>query len=295
MHQYLNFIRDIRDRGHQSPDRTGTGTKKLHGYMMCFDLTKGFPLVTTKRTYFKGVVAELLWFLRGDTNIKYLVDNGVHIWSSWANAQGELGPVYGRQWRKWEAVRENLDPESLQDYYVEEIDQLAEVLHSLKHNPFSRRHIITAWNPAVLPEEKSSHATNIRMGKQVLPPCHMTVQFHVHHDPKRGYVLSSQMYQRSADAYLGVPFNIASYALLTHLVAKHLGYEVGEFVWMGGDCHLYNNHAAQVEELLTRSPLPLPQIELPYDPSTPLDELEISDIVLHDYVSHPAIPAPVAV
>lgn len=295
MKQYLDLVRDIAQLGHLTDDRTGVGTRSLFGHQMRFNLAEGFPMVTTKRTFFKGVVAELLWFLRGETNIKFLVDNGVHIWDEWADARGELGPVYGAQWRNWQAVREQIDPENPQDYYVEPIDQIAELLHNLKNNPFSRRHIVSAWNPAVLPVEGRKHEDNVRLGRQALPPCHTLFQFHVRRDSERGYVLSCQLYQRSADVFLGVPFNIASYALLTHLIAKHLNYEVGDFVWTGGDCHLYSSHTEQVAELLTRSPLPLPTLKLDYPADKPLHELEISDIVLDGYESHPAIKAPVAV
>lgn len=251
---------------------------------MRFNLQEGFPLVSLKKTFFKGVVVELLWMLRGGTNIKWLHEHGVHIWDEWALPNGDLGPVYGAQWREWQSTN---------GFHIDQIDQL---LSNLAERPFSRRHVISAWNPDDLPEESGSPTQNARAGLMALAPCHCLFQFDVAPDPLGGKpILSCQLYQRSADAFLGVPFNIASYALLTHMVAYQLGYQVGDFIWTGGDCHLYSNHCEQVEEMLKREPLPLPSITLDYPASTPIWEVEPSEISLHDYQHHDAIAAPVAV
>ena len=264
MQVYLDLLRHVLTTGQRKADRTGTGTLSVFGHQMRFDLQAGFPLVTTKRVHFKSVVHELLWFIRGDTNTRYLRENGVTIWDEWADANGELGPVYGKQWRSWPAP----DGRS--------IDQLAQVIAQIKANPDSRRHIVSAWNVADLPA-------------MALAPCHCLFQFHVA-DGK----LSCQLYQRSADLFLGVPFNIASYALLTHMVAQVTGLEAGDFIWTGGDCHIYLNHLDQVREQLSRAPFPLPTLRL--NPAvTRIDDFVFEDIELLDYQHHPAIKAPVAI
>ena len=264
MQVYLDLLRHVLTTGQRKADRTGTGTLSVFGHQMRFDLQAGFPLVTTKRVHFKSVAHELLWFIRGDTNTRYLRENGVTIWDEWADADGELGPVYGKQWRSWPAP----DGRS--------IDQLAQVIAQIKANPDSRRHIVSAWNVADLPA-------------MALAPCHCLFQFHVA-DGK----LSCQLYQRSADLFLGVPFNIASYALLTHMVAQVTGLEPGDFIWTGGDCHLYLNHLDQVREQLSRAPFPLPTLRL--NPAvTRIDDFVFEDIELLGYQHHPAIKAPVAV
>jgi len=264
MQVYLDLLRHVLTAGQDKADRTGTGTLSVFGHQMRFDLQAGFPLVTTKRVHFKSVVHELLWFIRGDTNTRYLRENGVTIWDEWADANGELGPVYGKQWRSWPAP----DGRS--------IDQLAQVIAQIKANPDSRRHIVSAWNVADLPD-------------MALAPCHCLFQFHVA-DGK----LSCQLYQRSADLFLGVPFNIASYALLTHMVAQVADLEPGDFIWTGGDCHLYLNHLDQVREQLSRAPFPLPTLRL--NPAvTRIDDFVFDDIELLAYQHHPAIKAPVAV
>ena len=264
MQVYLDLLRHVLTTGQGKADRTGTGTLSVFGHQMRFDLQAGFPLVTTKRVHFKSVAHELLWFIRGETNTRYLRENGVTIWDEWADANGELGPVYGKQWRSWPA------PDG------RTIDQLAQVIAQIKANPDSRRHIVSAWNVADLPG-------------MALAPCHCLFQFHVA-DGK----LSCQLYQRSADLFLGVPFNIASYALLTHMVAQVTGLEPGEFIWTGGDCHLYLNHLDQVREQLARTPLALPTLRL--NPAIScIDDFRFEDIELLDYQHHPAIKAPVAI
>ncbi len=264
MEQYLNLIKDVLDNGHFKNDRTGTGTLSVFGRQLRFDLGQGFPLVTTKKVHFRSVVYELLWFLRGDTNVRFLQDNGVRIWNEWADASGELGPVYGAQWRSWPAPDGST------------IDQLGEVVAQLKTNPDSRRLVVNAWNVADL-------------GKMALAPCHTLFQFYVA-DGK----LSCQLYQRSADLFLGVPFNIASYALLTRMVAQVAGLAPGEFVHTFGDAHLYSNHLEQVREQLSRSPLPPPTLHL--DPCVQnLDDFTFESLELVNYRHHAAIPAPVAV
>ncbi|MES1993202.1 MAG: thymidylate synthase [Pseudomonadota bacterium] len=264
MQIYLELLRHVLTTGQRKADRTGTGTLSVFGHQMRFDLRTGFPLVTTKRVHFKSVAHELLWFIRGDTNTRYLRENGVTIWDEWSDANGELGPVYGKQWRSWPAP----DGRS--------IDQLAQVIAQIKANPDSRRHIVSAWNVADLPD-------------MALAPCHCLFQFHVA-DGK----LSCQLYQRSADLFLGVPFNIASYALLTHMVAQVTDLEPGDFIWTGGDCHLYLNHLDQVREQLSRAPFPLPTLRL-NPAATRIDDFVFEDIELLDYQHHPAIKAPVAV
>jgi thymidylate synthase len=262
--QYLDFMRHVRDHGHRKDDRTGTGTLSVFGYQMRFALEAGFPLVTTKRVHTRSIIHELLWFLAGDTNVRYLRDNGVTIWDEWADANGELGPIYGYQWRSWPA------PDG------RHIDQLSEVVTQIRKNPDSRRLIVSAWNVGDIPRMK-------------LPPCHAFFQFYVA-DGK----LSCQLYQRSADIFLGVPFNIASYALLTHLVAQQTGLRVGDFVWTGGDCHLYLNHLEQVDEQLSREPFPPPQLVIKSKPGS-LFGYRYEDFEIAGYRCHPAISAPVAV
>ncbi|HEY3858128.1 MAG TPA: thymidylate synthase [Gammaproteobacteria bacterium] len=264
MKQYLELLRRVRDEGVAKSDRTGTGTRSVFGHQMRFDLAQGFPAVTTKKLHFRSIIHELLWFLKGETNIAYLKDNGVSIWDEWADENGDLGPVYGYQWRSWPA------PDG------RHIDQIARVMQQLKDTPDSRRIIVSAWNVADLDE-------------MALQPCHAFFQFYVA-DGK----LSCQMYQRSADLFLGVPFNIASYALLTHMVAQQVDLKLGDFVWTGGDCHLYNNHLQQVEEQLKRDPLPLPHLVIKRRPPS-LFDYAFEDFEIVGYQSHSAIKAPVAV
>ena len=264
MQQYQDLLRLVRDHGTRKADRTGTGTLSVFGHQMRFDLRRGFPLVTTKKVHLKSVVHELLWFLRGDTNVAYLREHGVSIWDEWADADGELGPVYGKQWRSWPTP----DGGS--------IDQIAEVLHQLRTQPDSRRIIVSAWNVGEL-------------SKMALMPCHAFFQFHVAEGR-----LSCQLYQRSADLFLGVPFNIASYALLTHMVAEQCALDVGDFVWTGGDCHLYLNHLEQVDLQLAREPRPLPTLAILRRPHS-LFDYAFDDFDFRGYDPHPAIRAPVAV
>ena len=272
MKTYLNLLRHILDHGTTKSDRTGTGTISVFGHQMRFDLAEGFPAVTTKKLHFKSIIHELLWFLDGDTNIRYLNENGVRIWDDWATEGGELGPVYGAQWRNWIA------PDGRR------IDQISQLLADLRNRPDSRRHIISAWNPALLPDESRSPKENVALGLQALPPCHTMFQFHVA-DGK----LSCQMYQRSADVFLGVPFNIASYSLLTMMIAQVVGLEPGDFVHTFGDVHIYLNHLEQVETQLSREPLPLPEMEI--NPEI----RNLFDFRYEDFQCHPAIRAPIAV
>ena len=264
MQPYLDLLRHVRGHGQRKADRTGTGTLSVFGHQMRFDLARGFPLVTTKRVHVKSVVVELLWFLRGESNVRYLNERGVTIWNEWADADGELGPVYGVQWRSWPA------PDGSR------IDQIANLIADIKRNPDSRRLIVSAWNVGEIPRMK-------------LPPCHAFFQFYVA-DGK----LSCQLYQRSADLFLGVPFNVASYALLTHMVAQQCDLAVGDFVWTGGDCHLYRNHLDQVDEQLGREPFALPRLALKRRPPSIFD-YELEDIEVVGYQHHPAIKAPVDV
>lgn len=295
MNQYLDLVAKIYHTGVLlSPDgeRTGTGTRSVYGALMKFNLADGFPLVTTKSTFFRGVKEELLWFLRGETNSRSLEEKGVNIWKEWAHpTTGELGPVYGKMWREWPTIVESNDPNDSQTYNPSAVDQLIRLLSELKTDPHSRRHIVTAWNPDLLPHPRRSHKENVEKGRQVLPPCHTMWQVHIDGEGK----VHLNLYQRSADVFLGVPFNIASYALLLMMIAHHLGREVGTFNWMGGDCHLYTNHEQQVQELLARTPLALPTVSLNYESNTPLWEVQAEDIVLNNYTCLPAIKAPVAV
>ena len=264
MEQYHQLLRHILQNGHKKEDRTGTGTLSVFGYQMRFDLAKGFPLVTTKKLHLKSIIYELLWFLNGDTNIKYLKDHGVSIWDEWADANGNLGPVYGYQWRSWPGRN------------GEQIDQISKLMDQLKKKPDSRRHIVTAWNPA-------------DVDQMALPPCHAMFQFYVA-DGK----LSCQLYQRSCDTFLGLPFNIASYALLVHMIAQQCDLEPGEFVWTGGDVHIYNNHFEQVQLQLTRKPYPLPTLAIKRKPAS-LFEYQFDDFQILNYQAHPGIKAPIAV
>jgi len=264
LHQYLDLLRRIRAEGATKTDRTGTGTTSVFGHQMRFDLAAGFPLVTTKKLHTRSIFVELLWFLRGDTNIAWLKDNKVSIWDEWADADGDLGPVYGKQWRSWACPDGST------------VDQITQVVEMIRKTPDSRRLIVSAWNPADIEH-------------MALPPCHCLFQFYV-----AGGKLSCQLYQRSADVFLGVPFNIASYALLTHMIAQVTGLEVGDFVHTFGDAHLYSNHMEQAELQLSREPLPLPRLELNPDVKD-LFAFTMDDIKVVDYRSHPHIAAPVAV
>lgn len=264
MKQYLTFLNHILQNGTAKTDRTGTGTISTFGYQMRFDLSEGFPLVTTKKLHLKSIIYELLWFLRGDTNIKYLNDHGVTIWNEWADSNGDLGPVYGKQWRAWKTADGTV------------VDQVSEVIKQIKSNPDSRRLIISAWNVGELAHMK-------------LPPCHLLIQFYVANKK-----LSCQLYQRSADAFLGVPFNIASYALLTYMIAQQCDLDVGEFIWTGGDCHIYSNHLEQVNLQLSRTPYPAPKLIIKRKAAS-ISEYEFEDFEIVDYQYHAGIKAAVAV
>ncbi len=264
MKQYLNFLQHILEKGTWKEDRTGTGTYSVFGYQMRFDLSIGFPLVTTKKLHLKSIIHELLWFLNGDTNIRYLNDNNVRIWNEWADDKGDLGPIYGKQWRSWHA----------QDGQV--IDQMASLIEQLTTNPNSRRLIINSWNVG-------------EIDKMALPPCHLLFQFYVANNK-----LSCQLTQRSADAFLGVPFNIASYSLLTHMIAQQCHFDVGEFIWSGGDCHIYVNHLEQVKTQLLRAPFPLPTLYIRKKPDT-LFDYQFDDFEFHNYQAHSVIKGSVAV
>ena len=275
MKQYLDLLQHILDNGHQKGDRTGTGTKSVFGYQMRFNLEEGFPLLTTKKVHLRSIIHELLWLINGDTNIKYLHDNKVSIWDEWADENGDLGPIYGAQWRNWNN---------------EGIDQIADLIDSIKNNPNSRRHIVTAWNPSVLPDEKSKDfAKNVADGKAALPPCHAFFQFYVA-DNK----LSCQLYQRSADVFLGVPFNIASYSLLTMMIAQVCGLGLGDFVHTFGDVHIYNNHLEQVKLQLSREPRQLPTMKLNPEVKSIFD-FKYEDFKLENYNPHDAIKADVSI
>ena len=264
MRNYLDLMADILATGASKTDRTGTGTLSVFGRQLRFDLSQGFPLVTTKKLHLRSIIYELLWFLNGDTNVKYLRDNGVTIWDEWADENGELGPVYGHQWRSWPAPN------------GQTIDQISQVINQIKTKPDSRRHIVTAWNPA-------------EVDKMALPPCHAMFQFYVANNK-----LSCQLYQRSADYFLGVPFNIASYALLTHMFAQQCDLEPGDFVWTGGDVHLYTNHLDQARLQLAREPFPLPKLNILRKPESIFD-YRFEDFQIEGYQSHPTIKAPIAV
>jgi len=274
---YLDLMRHVRDHGVQKGDRTGTGTRSIFGHQMRFDLAAGFPLVTTKKVHLKSIIHELLWFIKGETNTDYLRDNGVKIWDEWADDAGDLGPVYGYQWRNWPT------PDG------RHIDQIAELVGQIKARPNSRRLIISAWNVADLPDESISPQANVALGKMALAPCHAFFQFYVAEGR-----LSCQLYQRSADIFLGVPFNIASYALLTMMLAQVCDLEPGDFVHTFGDAHLYSNHAEQVATQLSREPFPLPTMRLNPDVKSIFD-FTFDDFELLDYQSHPGIRAPIAI
>ena len=274
MKQYLDLVKHVIETGVQKGDRTGTGTKSVFGYQMRFDLNEGFPMVTTKKVHLKSIIHELLWFLKGETNIAYLKENGVRIWDEWADENGDLGPVYGYQWRNWNG---------------EEIDQIMELIETLKTNPNSRRMLISAWNPSVLPDTSVSFAENVANNKAALPPCHAFFQFYVA-DGK----LSCQLYQRSADIFLGVPFNIASYALFTMMVAQVCGLGYGDFIHTFGDAHIYNNHIEQLELQLSREPKPLPTMRLNSEVKNIFD-FTYEDFTLENYEPHPAIKGQVSV
>jgi len=275
--QYLDLMRHVRDHGTRKGDRTGTGTISIFGYQMRFDLSAGFPLVTTKRVHLKSIIHELLWFLRGDTNIAYLKEHGVTIWDEWATDTGELGPIYGYQWRSWPAPN------------GEHIDQIAALIEQIRTRPDSRRLIVSAWNVADLPDESISPQANVARGRMALAPCHAFFQFYVVNGR-----LSCQLYQRSADVFLGVPFNIASYALLTMMVAQVCGLKPGDFVHTFGDAHLYSNHMEQVKTQLDREPFPLPAMKLNPDVKDIFD-FTFDDFELTGYESHPPIRAPIAI
>jgi thymidylate synthase len=274
MKQYLDLVKYVLENGNQKGDRTGTGTKSVFGYQMRFDLNEGFPMVTTKKLHLKSIIYELLWFLKGDTNIAYLQENGVKIWDAWADKNGNLGPVYGHQWRNWNS---------------EEIDQISELINELKTNPNSRRMLVSAWNPSVLPDISKSFSENVANNKAALPPCHAFFQFYVS-DGK----LSCQLYQRSADIFLGVPFNIASYALLTMMIAQVCELELGEYIHTFGDAHIYNNHFEQVELQLSREPKSLPKMIL--NPAIKnIFDFTFEDFTLEGYEPHALIKGSVAV
>ena len=274
MKQYLDLVKHVLEKGELKADRTGTGTKSVFGYQMRFDLSEGFPMVTTKKLHLKSIIHELLWFLKGDTNIKYLKDNGVNIWNAWADPSGDLGPVYGFQWRNW-----NNDG----------IDQISNLISDLKNNPSSRRHLISAWNPSVLPDTSKSFEINVANGKAALPPCHAFFQFHVINGK-----LSCQLYQRSADIFLGVPFNIASYSLLTLMIAQVCNLEAGDFIHTFGDAHIYKNHFEQMKLQLTREPRKLPIIKINKQVKNIFD-FKFDDFILENYDPHPHIKGKVAV
>lgn len=274
MQQYLDLIRHIKANGVTKTDRTGTGTQSVFGYQMRFDLSEGFPMVTTKKLHLKSIIYELLWFLKGDTNIAYLQKNGVRIWNEWADKEGNLGPVYGHQWRNWNS---------------EGLDQIKEVIHTIKTNPDSRRMLISAWNPSVLPDTSVSFEENVANNKAALPPCHAFFQFYVAEGK-----LSCQLYQRSADVFLGVPFNIASYALLTLMMAQVCELEAGDFVHTFGDAHIYSNHKEQIELQLSRTPKSLPSMKM--NPKVKdLFDFTFEDFELINYDPHPLIKGSVAI
>ncbi len=274
MKQYIDLVKHVLEHGNEKGDRTGTGTKSVFGYQMRFDLNDGFPMVTTKKLHLKSIIHELLWFIKGDTNIKYLQDNGVKIWNDWADENGDLGPVYGHQWRNWNS---------------DDIDQLQEVIKTIKKNPDSRRMLVAAWNPSVLPDTSVSFSENVANNKAALPPCHAFFQFYVANGK-----LSCQLYQRSADIFLGVPFNIASYALLTMMIAQVCELQVGEFVHTFGDAHIYNNHKEQFDIQLARDPKELPKMKI--NPNIKdITEFTFEDFELVEYNPHPAIKGKVSV
>jgi thymidylate synthase len=274
MQQYHQLLQHIIDNGYQKGDRTGTGTISVFGYQMRFDLKDGFPLVTTKKVHLKSIIHELLWILNGNTNTAYLKENGVKIWDEWADQSGDLGPIYGHQWRNWNS---------------EGLDQIKELVETLKNNPNSRRMMVSAWNPSVLPDTRLGFSENVANNKAALPPCHAFFQFYVANNQ-----LSCQLYQRSADVFLGVPFNIASYALLTMMLAQVCGFELGDFIHTFGDVHIYNNHIEQVKLQLSREPKPLPTMQLNQSIKDIFD-FKFQDFELKNYEPHPSIKAEVSI
>ncbi len=274
MKQYLDLVKHVLKNGNYKGDRTGTGTKSVFGYQMRFDLNDGFPLVTTKKLHLKSIIHELLWFINGETNIKYLKDNGVKIWDAWADESGNLGPVYGSQWRNWNN---------------EKIDQISQLIDLIKNNPDSRRMLVSAWNPSVLPDTKKSFSENVMNGKAALPPCHAFFQFYVSNNK-----LSCQLYQRSADIFLGVPFNIASYALFTHMIAHVCNLDIGDFVHTFGDAHIYSNHTEQIELQLLRKPRQLPTLKIKRKVGSIFD-FKFEDFEIINYNPHPHIKGKVSV
>ena len=274
MKQYLDLIKHVIEKGDEKGDRTGTGTKSVFGYQMRFNLQNGFPLVTTKKLHLKSIIYELLWFINGETNIKYLKENGVKIWDAWADKNGDLGPVYGSQWRNWNN---------------EKIDQISNLIELIKNNPNSRRMLVSAWNPSVLPDTNKGFDENIMNGKAALPPCHAFFQFYVSNKK-----LSCQLYQRSADIFLGVPFNIASYALFTHMIAHVCKLDVGDFVHTFGDAHIYNNHIDQIQLQLSRSPRKLPKLNIKRIVNSIFD-FRFEDFEILNYNPHPHIKGKVSV
>ena len=278
MKQYLDLLQKILDEGEVKDDRTGTGTKSFFGHQMRFDLSQGFPILTTKKIFFKGVIYELLWFLDGSTDNTLLKENGVHIWDEWETEKGDLGPIYGFQWRNW--VDQNNG---------QHIDQIEQVIEQIRSNPSSRRIIVNAWNVADLPDESISPQENVKLGKMSLAPCHALFQFFVSQGK-----LSCQLYQRSCDTFLGLGFNIASYSLLTHMIAQQCDLDVGDFIWTGGDVHLYLNHLDQANEQLKREPYPLPKLKINRKPASIFD-YKYEDFELINYQSHPHISAPISI
>tara|TARA_Y100000748_G_scaffold278024_1_gene255394 strand:+ start:773 stop:1609 length:837 start_codon:yes stop_codon:yes gene_type:complete len=276
--QYLDLLQKILDEGEVKDDRTGTGTKSFFGHQMRFDLSQGFPILTTKKIFFKGVIYELLWFLDGSTDNTLLKENGVHIWDEWETEKGDLGPIYGFQWRNW--VDQNNG---------QHIDQIEQVIEQIQSNPSSRRIIVNAWNVADLPDESISPQENVKLGKMSLAPCHALFQFFVSQGK-----LSCQLYQRSCDTFLGLGFNIASYSLLTHMIAQQCDLAVGDFIWTGGDVHLYLNHLDQANQQLKREPYPLPKLKINRKPASIFD-YEYEDFELINYESHPHISAPISI
>ncbi len=274
MKQYIDLVKHVLKNGDFKGDRTGTGTKSVFGYQMRFDLNEGFPLITTKKLHLKSIIHELLWFINGETNIKYLRDNGVKIWNAWADESGNLGPVYGSQWRNWNN---------------EKIDQISQLIDLIKNNPDSRRMLVSAWNPSVLPDTKKSFSENVMNGKAALPPCHAFFQFYVSNNK-----LSCQLYQRSADIFLGVPFNIASYALFTHMIAHVCNLDVGDFVHTFGDAHIYSNHTEQIELQLSRTPRKLPTLNIKRKVGSIFD-FKFEDFEIINYDPHPHIKGKVSV
>lgn len=281
MRQYHDLIKSVLENGVDKDDRTGTGTRSVFGHQMRFDLNEGFPLVTTKKVHLKSIIYELLWFLKGDTNTRYLTEHKVKIWNDWADENGDLGPIYGHQWRNWNS---------------EGIDQIKNVIHTLKTNPKSRRMLVSAWNPSVMPDTAASFSDNVAHGKAALPPCHAFFQFYVSPSQQEGGrpKLSLQLYQRSGDIFLGVPFNIASYALLTMMVAQVCGFAPGDFIHTLGDAHIYKNHFEQVELQLSRSPRPLPRMTINPEVKD-LFAFTYKDFTLENYDPHPGIKGKVAV